>query len=100
MLGKSNLFLTPFALKKTIKSLKSITANAKLFAINGVGVAFSQAAAYAAMALVFVGYATSIFRLSSLFTILLGWFFLKEKNIKEKLLGALVMVLGAILLVL
>lgn len=92
------IFLTPFALKKTIKSLRLIIANIKLFAINGVGVAFSQAAAYAAMALIFVGYATSIFRLSSLFTIILGGIFLKEQKIKEKLLGALVMVIGAILL--
>ncbi len=94
------LFLTPFALKRAIKSLKEVKANFKWFAINGVGTAFSQAAAYAAFALVYVGYASSLFRLSSLFIIVLGGVFLKEKRIKERLLGASVMLLGAILLAL
>jgi len=93
------LFLTPFALKKAIGSFREIGTNIKWFFLNGVGTAFSQAAAYAAFALVFVGYATSIFRLSSLFVIVLGGIFLKEERIKERLLGASVMVVGAILLV-
>lgn len=92
------LFLTPFAFKKTILSLKEARKNIKWFMINGVGTAFSQAAAYAAFALVFVGYAVSIFRLSTLFIIILGGVFLKEKRIKERFLGASVMLLGAILL--
>jgi drug/metabolite transporter (DMT)-like permease len=94
------VLLTPFAFKKTVKSIKELKPHLKLFIVNGVGTAFSQAAAYAAFALVFVGYATSVFRLSSLFTIFLGAIFLKEKDISEKLLGASVMVIGAILLVL
>lgn len=94
------IFLTPFALKKTVRFIKEIKASLRLFAISGVGVAISQAAAYQAMAMVFVGYATSVFRLSSLFTIVLGCIFLKETDIKEKLLGASVMVLGTILLAL
>lgn len=92
------LFLTPFAFKKAIASLREVEKNIKWFIANGVGTAFSQAAAYAAFALVFVGYATSIFRLSSLFIIILGGVFLKEQRIKERLLGAFVMLLGAILL--
>jgi len=47
-----------------------------------------------------VGYATSIFRLSTLFIIILGGVFLKEERILERLLGASVMVIGAILLAL
>lgn len=94
------IFLTPFAFKKAIKSLKAVKENIKWFAINGVGNAFAQAAAYAAFVLVFVGYATSIFRLSSLFIIILGGVFLKEERIKERLLGASVMILGAIFLAL
>ena len=94
------LFLTPFAFKKALTSLREVRKNIKWFMINGVGTAFSQAAAYAAFALVFVGYASSIFRLSSLFIIILGGVFLKEKRIKERLLGASVMLIGAILLAL
>jgi len=92
------LFLTPFTFKKVIRSIKEVKANIKWFLVNGIGTAFSQAAAYAAFALVFVGYATSIFRLSSLFIVILGGVFLKEERIKERLLGASVMLLGAILL--
>lgn len=94
------LFLTPFAFKKAISSLTEVKKNLKWFIANGVGTAFSQAAAYAAFALVFVGYATSIFRLSTLFIIILGGVFLKEQRIKERLLGASVMLLGALLLAL
>jgi len=94
------IFLTPFIFKKAIKSIKEVKSNLKWFIINGVGSAFSQAAAYAAFALIFVGYATSIFRLSTLFIIILGGVFLKEERIKERLLGASVMVAGAIILAL
>lgn len=94
------LFLTPFVFRKALNSLKEVKKNIKWFLLNGVGTAFSQAAAYAAFALVFVGYAVSIFRLSTLFIIILGGVFLKEKRIKERLLGASVMLLGAILLTL
>lgn len=94
------LFLTPFAFKKAVESLKEVRSNIKWLFLNGVGTAFSQAAAYAAFALVFVGYATSIFRTSSLFIIILGGVFLKEERIKERLLGASVMLVGAILLAL
>jgi uncharacterized membrane protein len=94
------IFLTPFAIKKAIKNFREVKSNLKWFVINGVGTAFSQAAAYAAFALVFVGYATSIFRLSALFIIIMGGVFLKEKRIKERLLGASVMLVGAILIAL
>jgi drug/metabolite transporter (DMT)-like permease len=94
------ILLTPFALKKTMKSLTEIKKNANLFIIGGIGTAFSQAAAFAAFALVFVGFASSIFRLSSLFTIILGAIFLKEKHIGERLLGATVMLLGVLLIAL
>jgi len=94
------VFLSPFALKKALASFWEVKANIKWFVFTGIGSAFAQAAAYAAFALVFVGYATSIFRLSTLFIIVLGGVFLKEERIKERLLGASVMVIGAILLAL
>jgi len=93
-------FLSPFALKKALASFREVKANIKWFVFNGIGNAFAQAAAYAAFALVYVGYATSIFRLSTLFIIVLGGVFLKEERILERLLGASVMVIGAILLAL
>ena len=92
------LFLTPFAFKKAMASLKEVKANIKWFAINGVGNAFAQAAAFAAFSLTYLGYATAVFRLSTLFIIIFGGVFLKEERIRERLLGGGVMVLGTILL--
>lgn len=94
------VFLTPFALKKVLGFVKEVKANIKWFMANGIGTAFGQVAAYGAFSLAYLGYVTSIFRLSILFTIILGGVFLKEERIKERLLGASVMLLGAILLAL
>lgn len=94
------VFLTPFAFKKALKYKKEIKLNVKWFMILGIGAAFSQAAAFAAFSLVFLGYSTAVFRLSTLFIIILGGVFLKEERIKERLLGGGVMLLGTILLAL
>lgn len=94
------LYLSPFALRKTLSSFREISVNLKWFVINGIGNAFAQAAAFAAFALAYLGYATSVFRLSVFFTIILGGVFLKEERIKERLLGGAVMVIGTILLAL
>lgn len=94
------VFLTPFAFKKALKYKKEIKLNIKWFIILGIGGAFSQAAAFAAFSLVFLGYSTSVFRLSTLFIIIIGGVFLKEERIKERLLGGGVMVLGTILIAL
>ena len=94
------LLMTPFTFKKSITYIKEIKVNIKWFVLNGIGTAFSQAAAYAAFSLVFVGYATSVFRLSTLFIIILGGVFLREKRIKERLLGGVIMLIGTVLLAL
>jgi len=51
-----------------------------------------------ATASTFTSYATSVRRLDSLISILLGWRYLKETNIRIKLIGAAVMTIGTILL--
>ena len=94
------LFLTPFAFKKALKYKKDIKLNIKWFVILGIGGAFAQAAAFAAFSLAYLGYATAVFRLSTLFIIIFGGVFLKEERIKERLFGASVMLLGTILLAL
>jgi drug/metabolite transporter (DMT)-like permease len=53
-----------------------------------------------AITLTLVVFVSSIKRLSVIFSVLLGWAIFKEKCIRERLLGALVMVLGAILIAL
>ncbi|TDE09233.1 EamA family transporter [Dyadobacter psychrotolerans] len=47
-----------------------------------------------------VGYALSLFQLSSVGSVLLGYHFFNEKNIRRKLLGSLVMIIGSIMIIL
>ncbi|OGH06980.1 MAG: hypothetical protein A2W22_00690 [Candidatus Levybacteria bacterium RBG_16_35_11] len=91
------LFLTPFVLSKIKLSLPKVKSYIWIFLILGFFGALSQFAAYTAFSLANLGYVTSIFRLQSIFIILLAALFLKEKDIREKLLGALVMLIGAVL---
>jgi uncharacterized membrane protein len=51
-----------------------------------------------AISLIEVSYMVSVKRLSILFGVLYGVMFFKETNIKERFLGATVMVLGIILI--
>jgi len=81
------------------KELKAIERSDK-FAVLGGGIS-SFASGYfhiLATANTFTSYATSVRRLDSLISILLGWRYLKETNIRIKLIGAGVMTLGTILL--
>mgnify|MGYP000474666247 CR=1 FL=1 len=55
---------------------------------------------FLAVQLVIVPYMISIKRTSSIFGFLYGKFVFKEKNIKERLTGALIMLIGAGLIIL
>ncbi len=54
---------------------------------------------FTAIALGLVGYVTALFKLSTVFTIVWAWLFLEEKNIRQRLLGTLVMLIGGALIV-
>lgn len=78
-----------FLIKKNFKRLL-------LFALLG---AVGQAAAFSAFSLTSVGLATALFKLSIIFSVVLGWIFFKEHDIKSRLAGSLVMLSGVALLV-
>lgn len=46
-----------------------------------------------------VGYSLALFQISTLLSVLFGYKFFQEKNIVKKLIGAVIMVLGAILII-
>ena len=46
-----------------------------------------------------VGYSLALFQLSTLITVYLGHHYFRERNIRRRLLGSLVMVVGAMLIV-
>lgn len=52
---------------------------------------------FSAIAVGLVGYLTALFKLSAVLTVLWGWRFLHEGGIRQRLLGALVMVVGGVL---
>ncbi len=52
---------------------------------------------FTAITLGLVGYVTALFKLSAVFTIIWAWLLLGEGNLRERLLGATVMVLGGAL---
>ncbi|MBI5291385.1 MAG: EamA family transporter [Chloroflexi bacterium] len=54
---------------------------------------------YTAFSLGFVGYVTTLFKLSTILTVLWGSLFLKERNLAQRLPGSLMMVVGAVLIV-
>ena len=47
-----------------------------------------------------VGYALSLFQLSTIISVLLGYRFFKEKDIRKKLIGSAIMITGSIVIIL
>ncbi len=93
------LFLFPFAFREKVPDA-SFKKYAKWFLILGPFTALATLAAFTAFSLTNLSYVTAIFKLSTLFTVILGALFFKETNIKERFAGAAVMVSGTFLLVL
>lgn len=62
--------------------------------LGGVGLA----SAFIAFSLTNLGFVSAVFRLSIIFTVVLGCIFFKERKIKDKLLGSLIMLIGVFLL--
>jgi uncharacterized membrane protein len=51
---------------------------------------------FTAIALGLVGYVTALFKLSAVFTIVWAWLFLGEENIRQRLIGTVVMLIGGV----
>lgn len=76
---------------------KGITRHPRAFllasGLSGIAPLFG----FTAIALGLVGYVTTIFKLSSVLTIFWAWWFLGEGQVKSRLMGASVMILGCLL---
>ena len=83
--------------KKKIKAVKS---NISMLSLMGVFHGLMMLFHVFAITLVIVPYMISIKRMNSLFGVLYGHFWFKEKNIKERLAGAVIMLFGAGLIIL
>ncbi len=72
--------------------------NIRILLLSGLIKTFSLLAFRYALMMTLAVYVISVKRISSLFTVLFGAFFLKEKNIKYKVFGALMLIIAVIIL--
>lgn len=93
------LLLIPFILIKSNKKLYQISLYKAPLIITGFFFALMMIFNMLAVVLVMVPYMISIKRTSSIFSILYGHFLFKEKNIRERMIGAVIMLIGAVLII-
>lgn len=97
LLAMTFLIICLFISKKNIAQLKSNFSN--LF-FTGLFFGLMAIFHFLAIQLVIVPYMISIKRTSSIFSVLYGWLLFKEKNIRPRIIGALVMLIGSGLIIL
>lgn len=91
-------FFIPIVLIKTKKQFHKIKNTWKLFLIVGPIGALATWVGLTAFSIAPLGPVTAIFKISTLLTIGWGLIFFKEERILERLLGAIVMIIGTVLL--
>ena len=94
------VFLFPVMLWKSKNRVQQIKENFKPIVLSGLAIAFVAIFQMIAISLAFVVYVIAIKRTSSLISTFFGWFFFKEKNIKSRLFGAVIMFAGVLLITL
>lgn len=92
--------MLPIVLLKSKNSIGKIPTNWKTLAQVGLFSALTLVFQMFALSLTLVAYVISIKRLSAVMSVIWGKLFFKEKGIKERLLGALIMVIGVVLITL
>jgi len=94
------IILFPIMQLRAHHPVAQIRARGRGFVALGVIGGIAPLFGYAAFSLGFVGYVSALFKMSSVFTLLWAFIFLREKNVPHRLPGAVVIVLGAILIAL
>ncbi len=92
------LMLLPLIWYKSNQKLIEIKSKYKLLLIAGFFAALTLLCQMTALILNMVPYIISLKRTSALFSVILGAIVFKERNVKPKLLGATLMVLGVVLI--
>ncbi len=94
------ILLLPFLLLKSKNKAQQIKRGWKTLVLMGASSAFSVLAQMTAITLALVAYVISLKRLSTVFGVFWGKLFFKEKDFKERLVGAIIMAAGIILIAL
>ncbi len=99
-----NIFITlvmlPIMLYKSQRSVQQISTSYKALLPIGLFSALTLIFQMTAINLTLVAYVISIKRTSAIMSVLFGYFIFKEKGIKERLIGAIIMIIGVLLITL
>jgi uncharacterized membrane protein len=92
------LILTPAVIARGKSAISKLSLHRRDLFFAGLIAGIAPVLGYTAFSLGFVGYVTTLFKLSTLMTVIWSFIFLKERGLAQRLPGSLVMVIGAILI--
>ncbi len=92
------IILTPAVIMRGKSAINRLSLHRREFVIAGLIAGIAPVLGYTAFSLGYVGYVTTLFKLSTLMTIIWSFLFLKERGIAQRLPASLVMVIGVILI--
>lgn len=95
-----SIVIFPIMIYKSKKSLEQISTSYKALIPIGIFAALTLLFQMTAINMTLVTNVISIKRTSVIMSVLFGYFIFKEKNIKERLVGALIMIIGVLLITL
>lgn len=90
--------LTPAVIARGRLSIGKLFLHRREFYLAGLIAGIAPVLGYTAFSLGFVGYVTTLFKLSTLMTMLWSFLFLKERGLAQRLPASLMMVIGVILI--
>ena len=90
--------LTPFALWRGRSALGSLARRRREWLLAALIAGIAPTLGYTAFSLGFVGYVTTLFRLSAVFTVIWSAWLLGESGLRQRLPASIVMVVGAIVI--
>ena len=94
------LLLTPAAALRGKPAINKLSSHRRELFFAGLIAGIAPVFGYTAYSLGLVGYVTTLFKLSTLLTVVWSSFFLKERGLAQRLPASLMMVIGAILIAL
>lgn len=95
-----SLILSPLLISRLREEFSSVKKNFKLLFSIGIVMALTEIFAAFAMMLTVPSYMVALKRSSVIFIVFFGYFFFKEKGIKQALIGSILMVIGGALILL
>lgn len=90
--------LTPAVIVRGKSAIVKLSLYRRELILTGLIAGVAPVLGYTAFSLGLVGYVTTLFKLSTLMTVIWSFLFLKERGLAQRLPGSLVMVIGAILI--